>query len=171
MHRRSVLLVAISSALTSVMARAQPSAAQEATPASPTDLALHPIVGAWKWKNDPLQGQPESFAIFHADGTYVEVVGKETGIGVWQPAGPHRVALTAYFQDLVPETVEVEPGRTTVQASVDLNAAGGLATVTYSVVKDTFLGYRLVDEQNLTGTLTRLSITPLPAPVAATPTP
>lgn len=171
MRRRSVVLSTISGALTSGVAFHQSSTAQEATPASLSDLALHPMVGAWKWTNDPSDVHPESFAVFHADGTYVEVVGTETGIGVWQPAGSARAVLTAYFQDLVPETVEVEPGRTTVQAVIELDANGNEATARYGIVKDTFLGYRLVDEQNLTGTLTRLGITPLPAPNPATPTP
>lgn len=169
MRRRSVVLSVISGALTSVVASRQQPAAQEATPTSLSDLAAHPIVGAWKWTNDPSDVHPESFAIFHADGTYVEAVGKETGIGVWQSAGPESAVLTAYFQDLVPETVEVEPGRTTVQATIDLDANGTSATVHYGIVKDTFLGYRLVDEQNLIGALTRLGITPLPVPATAKP--
>ena len=171
MRRRSVVLCVITGALTSAMALRQPAAAQDATPVSSPDRATHPMVGAWKWTNDPSDAPPESFAISHADGTYVEVVGIETGIGVWQPTGPERVDLTAYFQDLVPETVEVEPGRTTVQATINLDAAGTGATVTYSLVKYTFLGYRLYAEQGLTGTLTRLGLTPLPAPEQATPTP
>lgn len=171
MRRRSVMRSAITGALTAAIAFQQPSAAQDATPATALDRAQHPIVGAWKWTNDPSDPHPESFAIFHPDGTYIEVIGIETGIGVWQPAGPERVDLTAYFQDLDSTTVEVEPGRTTVQATIELDTTGTAATVTYRLVKYTFLGYRLADEQHLTGTLTRLGMTPLPAPEQATPTP
>ncbi len=36
-------------------------------------MALHPIVGAWQWSNNP--GDPTAsytYAIFHNDGTYTE---------------------------------------------------------------------------------------------------
>ena len=60
--------------------------AQEATP---TAMAGHPVIGAWRFDtnvDDP--ANPPSYAIFHADGTYMEFhpsVG--TGIGVWEPTG------------------------------------------------------------------------------------
>src|SRR5690348_4734070 len=122
MRRRSIVLSALSGAVAAMMVARERGAAQVATPAPVMEPATHPMVGAWKWANDPSDPHQESFAIFHADGTYVEVVGKETGIGVWQPTSASSAALTAYYQDLVPETVEVEPSRTTVQASIYLDA-------------------------------------------------
>jgi hypothetical protein len=48
----------------------------------PTDLATHPIVGAWTVQ--PAVGPP-SMVAFHDDGTYIEVSPLQgTGVGVWR---------------------------------------------------------------------------------------
>ncbi len=102
MRRRSVLLAAVSGALTGALAVGRAATAQEATPSA---LANHPIVGAWLVMNptDPLNIRP---AIFAADGTltvgYVpgstdaerEVILQGTAIGVWEPTGERGVHLT-----------------------------------------------------------------------------
>src|ERR671916_1999212 len=107
MRRRSVLLSAVSGALTGALAVRRTSTAQEATPSA---MANHPIVGAWLVMNPsyPLNTRP---AIFAADGTmsvgYVPshsdpergVVLQGTAIGVWEPAGERSVHLT-YIQAL-----------------------------------------------------------------------
>src|SRR5918993_2758781 len=107
MRRRSVLLSAVSGALTGALAVRRTTTAQEATPSA---RANHPIVGAWLIMNpsDPLNARP---AIFAADGTmtvaYVPsytdaergVVVQGTAIGVWEPSGERRVHLT-YVQAL-----------------------------------------------------------------------
>jgi hypothetical protein len=107
MRRRSVLLAAVSGALTGALAASRPITAQEATPSV---RANHPIVGAWLVMNpsDPLNTRP---AIFAADGTmsvgYVPsyadpargVVLQGTAIGVWEPSGERSVHLT-YVQAL-----------------------------------------------------------------------
>ncbi|MDQ3224569.1 MAG: hypothetical protein M3Q75_14035 [Gemmatimonadota bacterium] len=107
MRRRSVLLSAVSGALTGALAASRTTTAQEATPSA---MANHPIVGAWLVMNpsDPLNARP---AIFAADGTmtvgYVPssidaergVVLQGTAIGVWEPSGERRVHLT-YVQAL-----------------------------------------------------------------------
>ena len=107
MRRRSVLLSAVSGALTGALAASRTTTAQEATPSA---LAQHPIVGAWLVMDpsDPLNTRP---AIFAADGTltvgYVPsltdvdrgVVLQGTAIGVWEPTGERSVHLT-YVQTL-----------------------------------------------------------------------
>jgi hypothetical protein len=107
MRRRSVLLSAVSGALTGALAVGHTTTAQEATPGA---LANHPIVGAWLVMNpsDPLNIRP---AIFAGDGTltvgYVPsytdtergVVLQGTAIGVWEPTGERSVHLT-YVQAL-----------------------------------------------------------------------
>ncbi|MBA2595183.1 MAG: hypothetical protein H0V00_00970 [Chloroflexia bacterium] len=107
MRRRSVLLSAVSGALTGALAASRTTTAQEATPSA---MANHPIVGAWLVMNpsDPLNARP---AIFAADGTmtvgYVPssidaergVVLQGTAFGVWEPSGERRVHLT-YVQAL-----------------------------------------------------------------------
>ena len=107
MRRRSVLLSAVSGALTGALAVRRTITAQEATPNA---MANHPIIGAWLVMNpsDPLNIRP---AIFAADGTmpvgYVPssadpergVVVQETAIGVWESTGERSVHLT-YVQAL-----------------------------------------------------------------------
>jgi hypothetical protein len=107
MRRRSILLTAVSGALTGALAVSRTSMAQVATPSA---IADHPIVGAWLVMNpsDPLNTRP---AIFAADGTltvgYVPsyadpergVVLQGTAIGVWEPTGERRIHLT-YVQAL-----------------------------------------------------------------------
>ncbi len=107
MHRRSVLLSAVSGALTGAFAFRRTTTAQEATPSA---RANHPIIGAWLVMNprDPLNARP---AIFAGDGTltvaYVPsftdpelgVVLQGPAIGVWEPTGERSVHLT-YVQTL-----------------------------------------------------------------------
>jgi hypothetical protein len=107
MRRRSVLLAAISGALTGALAVRRATTAQEATPHA---MPNHPIVGAWLVTNPtgPVNIRP---AIFAADGTltigYVPsstdaergVILQGTAIGVWEPTGERGVHLT-YVQAL-----------------------------------------------------------------------
>jgi hypothetical protein len=107
MRRRSVLLSAVSGALTGALAVTGTTTAQESTPSA---IANHSIIGAWLVMNpsDPLNARP---AIFAADGTmtvaYVPsytdpergVVLQGTAIGVWEPNGERGVHLT-YIQAL-----------------------------------------------------------------------
>jgi hypothetical protein len=102
MRRRSVLLSAVSGALTGALAISRSTTAQEAPPSA---MANHPIVGAWLVMDpsDPLNTRR---AIFAADGTltvaYVPsytdpergVVLQGTAIGVWEPSGERSVHLT-----------------------------------------------------------------------------
>ena len=54
-----------------------------------SETAMHPIVGAWGWNNNPdTTDASTSFAIFHGDGTYIEfdpAVG--VGVGAWRATG------------------------------------------------------------------------------------
>jgi hypothetical protein len=102
MRRRSVLLSAVSGALTGALAVRRTTMAREVTPSA---MANHPIVGAWLVMDpgDPPNTRP---AIFAADGTltvaYVAsstdpergVVLQGTAIGVWEPTGERSVHLT-----------------------------------------------------------------------------
>src|SRR5688500_7137945 len=102
MRRRSILLSAVSGALTGALAISRSTTAQEATPSA---MANHPIVGAWLVMNpsEPLNTRP---AIFAADGTLTVgyapsrtdpargVVLQGTAIGVWEPTGERSIHLT-----------------------------------------------------------------------------
>ncbi len=143
--------------------------AQEATPAA---LAGHPVVGAWKWANDPTDPIGATYAIFHADGTYVEVAGDQTGIGVWRPAGERTVEITEVFQDINPDPNVFEPGTVTVRQSYELDEAGTTLTGTYAVDARAPDG-TVVFQGVLQGTGTRLEhepMAPFGTPVMGTPT-
>ena len=64
----------------------------------------HASVGAWRLDTDADDpANPPSFAIFHADGTYVEahpLVG--VGVGAWRATGERIADLTIVFPDVDP---------------------------------------------------------------------
>src|SRR5688500_19454490 len=97
--------------------------AQKATPTATVD---HPVVGAWWTDNDaPGPGVATAYALFHADGTYLEVdpnIG--VGVGVWRASGERSAELTYVFQDIDPEPATTAPGTVTVRQAMTVDAAG-----------------------------------------------
>lgn len=139
-------------------------AAEDATPAA---LADHPVVGAWRWRNDPVDPIATTYAIIHADGTYTEVSGDQTGVGVWWPVGERGVGITEVFQDIEPDPNVFAPGTVTVRQAYELDASGDTLTGTYAV--DARLPDGTVVFQGvLEGTGTRME--PEPMAPFATPT-
>ena len=62
--------------------------------AQDSDIAAHPIVGMWWWENESADPFDDSFAVFGADGTYVEetpFIG--AGIGTWVSTGERTADL------------------------------------------------------------------------------
>jgi hypothetical protein len=132
---RIAILVSIIAAVVVglVVIDARPAAiAQEATP---TTLVDHQVVGAWWTANDaPGPGVETAYAVFHADGTYLEVdpnIG--VGVGVWRVTGERSAELTYVFQDIDPEPAMTAPGTVTVRQSVDVDAAGNAFTAPLTV--------------------------------------
>lgn len=70
-------------------------AAQEATPMGTVAMATHPIVGTWRLMKDFGEGPTISYAIFHADGTYLQEAFVEGPIefGAWEPTGERTADL------------------------------------------------------------------------------
>ncbi len=134
MRRIAILFSIIAAAVVSmVVLGARPAAvAQDATPTGTVD---HPIVGAWWTANDaPGPGVATAYAVFHADGTYLEVdpdIG--VGVGVWRATGERSAELTYVFQDIDPEPATTAPGTVTVRQSVDVDAAGNAFTAPLTV--------------------------------------
>jgi hypothetical protein len=98
MRRRSVLLSAVSGALTSAFAVGRTTVAQEATPDA---MATHPIVGSW------MVTTPAglAMAVFFADGTNIQglpatmsgpqgVTYVSTQVGTWEPIDEHGIHFT-----------------------------------------------------------------------------
>jgi hypothetical protein len=170
MRRFTVLALVVAVLVVSVRSNV---VAQESTPTG-TSTAEHPVVGAWRWNNDPSDPVQYTYAIFHDDGTYQEVSGHDMGIGVWQPTGERTAEIGYIYQDIDPFSDDFEPGTVLIRATVELNEAGDSATATYSVEARTLDGTAVVQFDGLAGTLTRITIESLafpPTPVAATPTP
>jgi hypothetical protein len=133
--RHGVVLVSIiAMALVSLIAVGiRPAAvAQGATPTTTVD---HPVVGAWWTANDaPGPGVETAYAIFHADGTYLEVdpnIG--VGIGVWRATGERGAELTYVFQDIDPEPAVTAAGTVTVRQSVTVDDSGNEFTAPLTV--------------------------------------
>jgi hypothetical protein len=106
--------------------------AEESTP---TAMADHPVIGAWWTANDaPGPGVETAYALFHADGTYLEVdpnIG--VGIGVWRATDERNAELTYVFQDIDPEPATTAPGTVTVRQSVAVDASGNAFTAPLTV--------------------------------------
>ena len=137
--------------------------------ATPDATAAHPVVGAWSTANDaPGPGVNTAYAIYHADGAYLEVdpnIG--TGVGVWRATGERSAELTAVYQDIDPDPNAAAPGTVTVRKSVNVDETGnaftGALTVEVRIPDGT-----VVFTASYAGRGTRLELGPMAPP--GTPT-
>ena len=148
--------------------------------ATPLALTTHPIVGTWMWDNNPDNpGADISYAIFHADGSYVETSAfNGTALGAWQATGERSVLLIETFLD-IDESPAVAPGTATFLIALTVDERG-----------TTFMGLGAVQVRSPAGEVTfeanrlsfrgkRVTVAPLPefgawtagTPVVGTPTP
>jgi hypothetical protein len=147
-------------------------AAQVATPAA---LAEHPIVGAWRWASYPLVSadpDPQSYAIFHADGTYQEVFGDQTFIGVWQTAGARGADVISHSGDIALSPDVFEAGTLTVRANLVVDETGNALAGTSTVRATAADGTVVMEAGPYTIAGIRLSISPASdgsEPAVATP--
>lgn len=97
-----------------------------------SETAGHPIVGSWAWNNNP--DTPEagsSFAIFHADGTYIEFdPAIQVGIGAWRPTGDRAVELSITFLDNDLDQNAVEAGVNAYWITIDVDETGNAMDAT-----------------------------------------
>ena len=109
-----VVIVLLSSA---VVVSWPPAAAQEATPSGTADMASHPVVGGWRLTVEFGEGLTSpDLQIFHADGTYTEVLPDGAVlVGVWQPTGERTATLTLYQNYLMEDRLVQAEGRFTVE--------------------------------------------------------
>ena len=137
--------------------------------------AVHPIVGTWQWANNPGdEGDPfagTSFAIFHADGSYVEFfppVG--VGVGTWQVTGANTADVTIVFQDIDEDPYVFEPGTSIYRISIVVDGSGNAMIATGDLeVRDA--SGAVVVTMPFAGTANRLTIEgpSVPGTPAATP--
>jgi len=169
MHRFTVPFLLVTVLLVSVVAVSlRPGVvALDATPAG-MRLTDHPLVGAWRINNSPEDPISYTYAIFHDDGTYLEVtVGVGTGVGVWKPTGARTTDVTAFFQDIDSDIPVVDPGTITARSAIEVDQSGMTSTATYAVEirsPDDTLEF---EAGPMARTLTRLEVAPLEAGLGA----
>ena len=119
MRRFAMLLSVVAVVLLSsaVVLSWPPAAAQEATPSGTADMASHPVVGGWRITVELGEGLTSpDLQIFHADGTYTEVLPDGAVlVGVWQPTGERTATLTLYENYLMEDRLVQAEGRFTVE--------------------------------------------------------
>lgn len=166
--------------------------AQEATPAA---MSTHPIVGSWLAL---LTGTGAAFAeVFGADGSVVigfqptesgdPIAGADgitylgPGVGVWEPTGPHSVAITVI--QTLSDSTGATLGTLTIDDYLDLSDDGQTfvadwshgSTLTYRDTANAVVASFEVDPSfpPLTATRMRVGAPGFPegTPTAGTPTP
>jgi hypothetical protein len=164
----TVAVVALALVLTLAAVIDRETAAQDATPAA---MAHHPVVGAWQWNLDPADPDDDSYAIFHADGTYIEQAHASVGIGVWHPTGERTADLTISFQDIDIDPTVFRPGTSIIRQMVTVDATGTALRGPFTVEARTLDG-ALDFAGQFEGAATRLQVepmVPLGTPESATP--
>ena len=147
-------------------------AAQDATP---TDRSDHPIVGAWHWDNDPADPADDSYGIFHADGTYLEVTKTTnvgTGIGAWKATGERSADVLTIFQDTDPSEA-FAAGTATFLLSLTVDETGNALAGTGVLQVRAPNGSVSFEGTDFSYTADRVTVAPLPdfgTPAAGTPT-
>jgi hypothetical protein len=178
MHRFTVCLAVVVVLLVGIFATmGRSTTAQEATPdtAAMMAMATHPVVGGWQFTNDAGEGNTfPSLGIFHADGTYTEVLPDQSVLtGVWQPTGERTAALTLFSNYLIDDKLAHGEGRFTLEVDETGNAMSQ-AGVFVGRFEDGSIEFAA--EVQSPGT--RLEVAPMVSleelvgtPVAGTPTP
>lgn len=154
-----VLILAVVTGLAAYAQNATASAVQD------DDMANHPVVGAWRWENDP-PGEGDvfiSYGIFHADGTYVEVgIDNITSVGVWEATGERTAFASFYFADLDPDPNVVAMGEGRQWVEVDESGNAITADIDFKLMDGE--GNVLFADDDVKSWGTRLILTPMEMP-------
>ena len=166
--RRAALAATGAGAVGIGLALVTPAATQEATPEL---MASHPVVGAWILAT--VRATPNTgYAVFHADGTYMEAnPDTGTGIGVWQATGERSGELIHKWPNINTEGATYLPGTSTLRVTFTVDADGMAYTGQYRLDLTAPEGGTLASSEG-EFKATRLTLeTPSAAtPEAATPT-
>lgn len=143
--------------------------AQEATHETE---ASSPLIGAWQWVNESPDPYDDTYAIFHADGTYVEVVGPDTVIGSWRMTGERTADAISFNQDVDPFDFSFNPGTLITRMAVEIDADGDTLTAQFTAEGRATDGTILFQAGPFTSTGIRLEaepMVPFGSPVVGTP--
>jgi len=166
-----VVSLVVAVMLGSAASRSWPTArAQEATPAAMPSLATHPVTGTWTLVTTTRDGTVyPSVAVFHPDGTYLEVLPWGSPLlGVWEPTGARTAVVTQVVTALVNDRLVLGQGR----AVVEVDATGRTLTW-HGLFVNRFANGSLESVNDVVSLGTRLTAAPmLPLPaLEATPQP
>jgi hypothetical protein len=163
MRRLALLLSAIVVVLLSsaVGLARPPAAAQDATPTGMVAMTTHPVVGTWEMTGAIDDDTFPFLAIFHADGTYLEIYPwGAIFFGVWKPTGERTAEGTSVGYGLVDDRLERGEGRWTAEVDETGNAIATDGSFVSRFVDDGSIG--LAIEGPSPGTrLTVLPVVPL----------
>ena len=129
-------------------------------------MAAHPLVGGWKLNNSPFVGE-ESFpsvALFHADGTYSEVLPWGAVLhGVWEPTGERTANMTFILNELLNDEMLEGEGR----AVIEVDASGDNLSMNgnFIMLKPDGSVDMAVESPSIATRLTALPMVPLGTPV------
>ena len=128
----------------------------ESTEAATT---THPVVGLWCW--DLAHMNPpgaRSYAIFHADGTFVDANPfLNTGVGLWRPTGPRTADLLIYYHDAGTDAGGTRLNLVVARGPVEVDDAGNALTLLCSYEVKTLDG-TVVDSGAQTEKATRITL-------------
>ena len=102
-------------------------------------------------------------AVFHADGTYIQVQGTAVGVGSWEPTGPNTGDMT-FAQYMADDTGAF--GVATVRATVTVAADDGNLTAVFTVEYVGPDGAATGQMGPGAGSGTRIAVEPMGSPVA-----
>jgi hypothetical protein len=161
MRRRSVLISAVSGAITSTLAVGRTTTAQEVTP---TAMTSHPLVGTWIVDRNPADPtEMPTTNVITADGGLIDPsVG---AAGVWAATGPDTANFTliAIFEQGMAVTGQQTEGGGSyfvVRGSLAVDAGGDTATATVSQTHVSPDGTVLDQLAEGTSTYLRLKVEP-----------
>lgn len=88
-------------------------------------LASHPVAGTWTFVNEEGEDAYPSVAIFHPDGSYIEILPWRTLLmGVWEPTGERTATVTQVLNEIYDEKLEQGQGR----GALEIDASGNTMT-------------------------------------------
>jgi hypothetical protein len=118
MRRFSMLLSVVVVVLLrgTVMLSPLPAAAQEATPTGMAAMAEHPVVGTWELTGELGDDTFPYLAMFHGDGTYIEIYPwGPIFFGVWKPTGERTAEGLTLGYGVIDDRLERGEGRWTAE--------------------------------------------------------
>jgi hypothetical protein len=125
-----VLAIAVGAGF-AVMGSLRPQTAPLAV-AQSGDLADNPVIGVWRLVDDVGDPLGDNYALFHADGTYVDVGVRTTLLGIWRPTGENTLEVLEVTGSLGLPNEAFIPGTQLVRTTYTYDPSTDTLTGIYS---------------------------------------